>query len=79
MRKRGHLIKTHCIHIAWALAFVLRCTASCFSVQEQALGQKFIVDLQLEHDLRKAGGTDCLDDTLDYAKVFKCALKLTHV
>jgi len=34
--------------------------------EEQLRGQPFEVDLDLEADLRAAGGSDRLDDTIDY-------------
>ncbi|OPZ72110.1 MAG: Dihydroneopterin aldolase [Firmicutes bacterium ADurb.Bin456] len=41
--------------------------------EEQALGQPFIVDVELDLDLRPAGGTDDPDRTVDYARVFELA------
>lgn len=40
---------------------------------ERALGQKFIVDVEVECDLSRAGATDELVDTLDYVRVFEIA------
>lgn len=40
---------------------------------EQELGQKFLVDIELECDLRAAGETDSLDDTLDYVAIYNHA------
>jgi len=39
--------------------------------QEQTLGQRFIVDVELFLDLRQAGCTDGPDHTVDYARVFE--------
>ena len=39
--------------------------------EEQQLGQKFIVDLELFLDLRDAGMTDNLELTVNYARVFE--------
>eukprot|EP00878_Enallax_costatus_P013952 GHUV01014591.1.p1 GENE.GHUV01014591.1~~GHUV01014591.1.p1 ORF type:complete len:158 (+),score=28.80 GHUV01014591.1:107-580(+) len=39
--------------------------------EENALGQKFVVDATLWTDLRRAGQSDQLQDTLDYARVYK--------
>lgn len=39
--------------------------------EEQALGQPFIVDVELELDLRPSGETDDPDHTVDYARVFE--------
>ena len=38
--------------------------------EENKLGQRFIVDLILECDLREAGRTDQLDQTINYAEVY---------
>ena len=40
---------------------------------EQELGQKFIVDIELECDLRAAGESDDLNDTIDYVSIFNAA------
>ena len=40
-------------------------------VQEQVLGQKFRVDAALGCSLRKAGCTDDLEDTVNYAQVYR--------
>jgi dihydroneopterin aldolase len=36
------------------------------------MGQKFIVSAMLALDLRKAGATDDLKHTVNYAEVFRC-------
>jgi 7,8-dihydroneopterin aldolase/epimerase/oxygenase len=38
--------------------------------EENKLGQRFRVDVILEMDLKQAGKTDELDDTVNYAKVY---------
>jgi dihydroneopterin aldolase len=38
--------------------------------EEQALGQRFVVDVELVTDLRKAGATDNLDETVNYSAVY---------
>lgn len=38
--------------------------------EETRLGQKFEVDLEMLLDLNKAGKTDNLEDTVNYAKVY---------
>lgn len=38
--------------------------------EENKLGQRFRVDVILETDLKKAGKTDELNDTVNYAKVY---------
>lgn len=40
---------------------------------ERELGQKFIVDIELECDLRAAGASDDLNDTIDYTKIYSAA------
>ena len=39
-------------------------------IQENTLGQKFVVDATIFADLRHAGKTDDLHDTLDYAAIY---------
>lgn len=41
-----------------------------FFPEESRLGQSFIVDLELEVDLRTAGRQDSLSQTVDYGKVY---------
>lgn len=41
------------------------------SPEEQAAGQVFIVDLEVEADLHRAGHTDDLADTLDYRDLYE--------
>ncbi|MAG36179.1 MAG: dihydroneopterin aldolase, partial [Dehalococcoidia bacterium] len=38
---------------------------------EKQLGQRFIVDLSAAYDLRRAGRTDDLRDTVNYAQLFR--------
>jgi dihydroneopterin aldolase len=40
---------------------------------EKSLGQRFVVDVELERDLRKPGRTDDLHDTVNYAHVYRVA------
>ena len=40
---------------------------------ERELGQKFLVDIELECDLRAACESDSLDDTLDYVAIYNHA------
>lgn len=40
--------------------------------EEQALGQRFVVDVELRLDLREAGRSDDLDRTVNYSAVFAC-------
>jgi len=39
--------------------------------EENRLGQKFEVDIELFLSLEKAGKSDCLEDTVNYAKVYQ--------
>ncbi len=40
---------------------------------ERELGQRFIVDIELRCDLRAAGKTDDLTQTVDYSEVYRAA------
>ena len=40
---------------------------------EKALGQRFVVDLEVERDLRKPGRTDDVGDTINYAQLYRIA------
>ncbi len=40
---------------------------------ENELGQKFVVDIELECDLARAGVTDALEDTIDYVAIYNAA------
>jgi dihydroneopterin aldolase len=40
---------------------------------ENELGQKFVVDIELECDLRAAGTSDDLNDTIDYVAIYNHA------
>jgi dihydroneopterin aldolase len=44
--------------------------------EEKALGQKFYVDLELFLDLKKAGMTDNLEETVSYAEVYQLVKEL---
>ena len=46
--------------------------------EEQKLGQRFIVDLEMERDLNKAGLSDDPDDTVNYALVFEKVKQITE-
>jgi len=43
--------------------------------EEKVLGQKFFIDVVLELDLKPAGTTDHVDDTVSYAEVFEVVKK----
>jgi len=40
------------------------------SPEERALGQRFVVDVDIERDLSVPGRSDNLQDTVDYSKVY---------
>ena len=46
------------------------------SIEEQTLGQKFYVDVELNLDLSKAGRSDNFDDTVDYVKILELVEKI---
>ncbi|MFZ5942645.1 MAG: dihydroneopterin aldolase [Bacillota bacterium] len=39
--------------------------------EENILGQRFCVDIEMSLDLRKVGTTDCVNDTVSYAEVYE--------
>ena len=41
--------------------------------EERALGQRFVVDIEVECDLSVAGASDRLEDTVNYTKLFNAA------
>lgn len=43
----------------------------CFS-EEQIIGNKFIVTIEMEVDTRKAEDSDRLEQTVNYQKVYEC-------
>lgn len=45
---------------------------------EAELGQRFYVDLELSLDLSKAGASDDLHDTVNYADIFTCVQKIVE-
>ena len=45
---------------------------------ERALGQRFVVDVRLTLDLRRAGATDDLADTVDYLAVYQTAREVVE-
>jgi dihydroneopterin aldolase len=42
------------------------------TMEEKQLGQRFIVDVELETSLARSGQSDQLSDTIDYGAVFQC-------
>jgi len=43
---------------------------------EKELGQRFVVDVELERDLRRPGRTDDLHDTVNYSQVYHIAKRV---
>ena len=43
---------------------------------EQTLGQRFVVDLEAEYDLRAAGAADALISTVNYSHLFKAVQRI---
>lgn len=39
--------------------------------EEQVLGQRFLIDMDLFSDLRKAGSSDRVEDTIHYGEVYQ--------
>ena len=46
--------------------------------QERDLGQPFVVDLEMELDLKVAGRSDDLSDTVNYAQVYKAVREIVE-
>ncbi|WP_085522355.1 dihydroneopterin aldolase [Tuberibacillus sp. Marseille-P3662] len=46
--------------------------------EEKDLGQKFIVDVVLEADFSRAGATDNLNDTVNYAEVYQLTKEMVE-
>jgi len=42
-------------------------------VEERRRGQEFVVDVEVETDLARAGASDGLEDTVDYRQVYAAA------
>jgi dihydroneopterin aldolase len=45
---------------------------------ERALGQRFSVDLEVEADLRTPGQSDQLQDTVNYAHLYRAVREIMH-
>jgi dihydroneopterin aldolase len=45
---------------------------------ERELGQRFLIDIELECDLNAAGQSDSLDDTIDYVAVLQAAREIVE-
>jgi dihydroneopterin aldolase len=46
------------------------------SDEEQVVGHRYAVDVALEVDTRRAGGSDCLADTVNYATVARRVVEI---
>lgn len=46
--------------------------------EERTLGQRFVVDVDLEADLRDAAATDALEATIDYSEVYALVAELVE-
>jgi 7,8-dihydroneopterin aldolase/epimerase/oxygenase len=46
--------------------------------EERALGQPYVVDLTVELDLRTPGGTDRLEDTVNYSRLYRVAREVVE-
>lgn len=46
--------------------------------EENKLGQRYFVDLVLEMDLRKAGESDQIEDSIDYGHVFEITKEIVE-
>lgn len=46
--------------------------------EEQALGQRFVVDVEVERDLRAAGLSDCLEDTVNYSLIYQAVKQVVE-
>ncbi|SDK60836.1 dihydroneopterin aldolase [Sediminibacillus albus] len=46
--------------------------------EENKLGQRFLVDLALELDLKKAGQTDNMDESIDYGRIYQVTKEIVE-
>lgn len=46
--------------------------------EENILGQKFFIDIELYTDLTKAGVSDCVEDTIHYGEVYNEVRKIVE-
>ena len=46
--------------------------------EEQQVGQRFVVDLEAERDLRAAGRSDDPDDTVNYSKMYRVVKEIVE-
>ena len=47
-------------------------------VAERELGQRFVVDLEVERELRSAGLSDDPEDTINYSKVYRAVKEIVE-
>lgn len=48
------------------------------TLEEERLGQRFIVDMELETDLSRGGASDQLGDTIDYGQVYRTVAQVVQ-
>ncbi|XP_074379010.1 dihydroneopterin aldolase 2-like [Apium graveolens] len=46
--------------------------------EEKKLGQKFVIDIDAWMDLRPAGTSDCLSDTISYTDIYRIAKEVAE-
>jgi dihydroneopterin aldolase len=46
--------------------------------EEQSLGQRFVVDIEVEKDLRTAGATDEISDTVNYSELYRTVKEIVE-
>lgn len=46
--------------------------------EEHVLGQRFLVDIIVETDVKKAGESDCLTDTINYAQLYEICQEIVE-
>jgi dihydroneopterin aldolase len=46
--------------------------------EEQRLGQRFVVDVEVELDLRKAGHSDRLEHTVNYSEIYRAVQEVVE-
>lgn len=46
--------------------------------EEKELGQRFVVDVEMEVDLRAAGASDDLADTVDYSRAYRVVREIVE-
>ncbi|MRG88198.1 dihydroneopterin aldolase [Salinibacillus xinjiangensis] len=46
--------------------------------EEKKLGQRYQVDLTIEHDLKQAGQTDQMADSIDYGRVYEVTKRVVE-